>query len=53
MKMMIGYSQFADKKGIIKNIHTVQEYLNAIDDLKIINFAGGEPMLTDPMNINS
>ena len=43
--------QFADKKGIIKNIHNVQEYLNAIEDLKVVNFAGGEPMLTDSMFI--
>ncbi len=43
--------QFADKKGIIKNIHGVEKYLDAIDDLKIINFAGGEPMLTDSMFI--
>jgi pyruvate-formate lyase-activating enzyme len=45
------FGEKANKKGIVKNIHDVQEYLDCIDDARIVQFLGGEPTLTDSMFI--
>ena len=45
------FGERADKKGIVKNIHDVQEYLDVLDDVRIVQFLGGEPTLTDSMFI--
>jgi sulfatase maturation enzyme AslB (radical SAM superfamily) len=39
------------KDGIRKNHHHLQMYLDRLDDVKIIHFLGGEPMLMDSMYI--
>jgi sulfatase maturation enzyme AslB (radical SAM superfamily) len=39
------------KKGIIKNPHRLQMYLDRLDEVKFVQFLGGEPVLTDSMYI--
>lgn len=39
------------KDGVRKNHHHLQMYLDRLDDVKIIHFLGGEPMLMDSMYI--
>lgn len=39
-----------DKKtGILKNPHKLQMYLDRLDEVNLVNFLGGEPMLTESM----
>jgi len=37
------------KTGVVKNPHNLQMYLDRLDDVHIINFLGGEPLLTESM----
>ena len=37
------------KTGILKNPQQLQMYLDKLDDVQIIHFLGGEPLLTDAM----
>jgi MoaA/NifB/PqqE/SkfB family radical SAM enzyme len=39
------------KNGVRKNQHHLQMYLDRLDEVKIIHFLGGEPMLMDSMYI--
>jgi len=39
------------KTGIIKNPHNLQMYLDRLDEVKYVQFLGGEPVLTDSMYI--
>jgi len=56
--MMCGYplssvhAQIAGKygkTGIKKNPHNLQMYLDSLDDVQMLNFLGGEPLLTESM----
>lgn len=37
------------KTGIKKNPHSLQMYLDRLDEVQLINFLGGEPLLTESM----
>jgi sulfatase maturation enzyme AslB (radical SAM superfamily) len=37
------------KTGILNNHHELAQYLDNLDDVQIIHFLGGEPLLTDAM----
>ena len=39
------------KTGIIKSPHKLQMYLDRLDEIQVVNFLGGEPVLTDSMYI--
>ena len=39
------------KNGVIKNNQKLQEYLDNLDDVKLVEFLGGEPTLMDSMYI--
>lgn len=39
------------KDGILKNHHKLQEYLDNLDDVKLVGFLGGEPTLMNSMYI--
>ena len=39
------------KTGVLKNEQHLQEYLDNLDDVRLVEFLGGEPTLTDSMYI--
>lgn len=39
------------KTGILKSPHKLQMYLDRLDEIQVVNFLGGEPVLSDSMYI--